>query len=229
MGSQDSAIKSTPILNLAKSQSTTSLHQAVVRECIDEAQSSFGALLWSDESGADAAAGPVGRPHSGIVAIAHATKHLCAKLDERAEESKMLYSELADFKLTAAAQAAGLRHELDEARTALEMQKTVLGTQLANAEEDRQNLVRQVELMRGDMSSQLEQAELQAGRHKEELRQVESREHSALQDRLQAMTIAEESLAALTKQKVSEGRASKALKRAVTAAAAEFSQKVKFA
>merc|ERR1712206_51038 len=101
--------------------------QAVVRECIDEAQSSFGALLWSDESGADAAAGPVRRPHSGIVAIAHATKYLRAKLDERSEESKMLYSELADFKLTAAAQAAGLRHELDEARTALEMQKTVLG------------------------------------------------------------------------------------------------------
>merc|ERR1712206_61665 len=200
--------------------------QAVVRECIDEAQSSFGALLWSDESGADAAAGPVRRPHSGIVAIAHATKYLRAKLDERSEESKMLYSELADFKLTAAAQAAGLRHELDEARAALEMQKTVLGTQVANAEEDRQNLVRQVELMRGDMSSQLEQAELQARRHKEELRQVESREHSALQGRLQAMTIAEESLAALTKQKVSEGRASKALKRAVTAAATEFSKRL---
>merc|ERR1712107_429449 len=84
------------------------------------------------------------------------------------------------------------------------MQKTVLGTQLASAEEDRQNLVRQVELLRGKTSSQLEEAELQAGRHREELRQVESREHSALQGRLQEMTIAEESMA-LTKQKLSEG------------------------
>merc|ERR1719240_126643 len=204
----------------------TSLRQAADREFIDEAQNSFGALLWSEESEADAAAGPVGRPRSGIVAIAHVTKYLCAQLDERSEESKKLYSELADFELTAAAQAAGLRHELHEACTALEMQQTALGSQLANAEEDRQNLVRQVELLRGEMSSQLEEAEMQAGRHREELRQVASREHIALQGRLQAMTIAEESMAALTKQKLSEGRASKELKRAVTAAAAEFSKRL---
>lgn len=134
-------------------------------------------------------------------------------------------AKLADREAAAAAESATLAQELHEAREAHEVECARLSTQLTHAERDNSSLVSEAEMLQAEMSTHVQYVDLEIARHKNELRQAVAREEFAVDARVQAISVAEESVLALTRQKWSEGRASKELKRAVTAAAAEFSRR----
>lgn len=185
----------------------------------------FNTLLWSEECGPVSAGDSEQRSHPGVKTVAIVTKLLRAQLDERSEEATRLCSALADAEHAAVA-SSNLRQELQEERSALELECSELSAQLECAGGDCKDLMRQTELLRTDVSTHLRNAEQEVSWHKSELSQATSREKSAVEARVQAMTVAEESLAKLTKQQASKGKASLELKRAVRAAAAEFSRRL---
>lgn len=181
----------------------------------DSLHDDFCTLLWSEDCSADAAAGPAidcgPSLHSGIAAVALATRLLRAQLYERSDEATRLRSELAGVKVTTAAQLAGLRHELQEVQDAFEVERAEINAQLERAWGDRKDLVRQTELLHANMSVHIQNAE-----------QAACREKLAVD----AMTATEQSLTKLRSQRISERRASQKLKHAVSVAAAEFSRRL---
>merc|ERR1712137_12169 len=122
----------------------------------DSLHDDFCRLLWLEECSADAAARPASdsgpRSHSGIAAVALAIRLLRAQLEERSDEATRLCSELADAKVTAAAQLAGLRHELQKEQDAFKVERAEINAQLERAWGDRKDLVRQTELLHANMS-----------------------------------------------------------------------------
>lgn len=192
----------------------------------------FRALLWSEQCAADAAAGPSG-PAAGtadwlssrVAAVTAATQSLHTQLNTRTEETTRLWSKLADLEVTIATESASAKQELHETREVLEVERSQLSTQLTRAQKDGSGLKRQVELLRTELSTQLQRANLDIARHRSELLEALGREELAVDARAQAISVAEQSLSALTKQKWSQGMASKELKRAVSVAARDFSQR----
>jgi len=189
----------------------------------DDLYSAFNTLLWSEVYDDTATVGCGGdirsETHSGISEAARAIRLLRNQLHERSEEVTRLSREMADLEVDTATQHTVLQQELHEARKEFDTQRSDLSARLADASRDRTDLVAKSGLLHTEMLARLRQEESTVAWHQGALQR-------AVATRNQATNVVEEALAALSHQKVSEGRASKEFKRAVSAAAAEFSRRL---